>query len=105
MDLELVTAALSKVTAALDADIQNASLGGSELSANENDAQQLCHECLNIVQQLSDSLSSLQRVKGNPLHGSSRNGKWESLRRPFKLSGPRMRLNRCASDWMDIDNN
>ena len=46
VDLELVAAALSKVTAALDADIQNASLGGSELSANENDAQQLCHECV-----------------------------------------------------------
>jgi hypothetical protein len=62
VDLELVAAALSKVTAALDVDVHKASIGGKELSANENDVQQLRHECLNIAQRFSGSLSSLSRV-------------------------------------------
>jgi hypothetical protein len=61
VDLELVTAALSKATAALDADVQKASLGVKKLLANENDIQELCHECLNIAEQLSGSLSSLSK--------------------------------------------
>jgi hypothetical protein len=60
VDLELVAAALSKVTAALDVDVHKASIGGKELSANENDVQQLRHECLNIAQR-AGSLSSLSR--------------------------------------------
>jgi len=62
VDLELVAAALSKVTAALDVDVHKASIGGKELSANENDVQQLRHECLNIAQRFSGSLSSLSRL-------------------------------------------
>ena len=89
MDLELVTAAL-------DADVQKSSLGGRELSANENDVQQPCHECLNIARLLSKATSCMAEAGI---------GSWTAFARPFKLSGPRMRLNYCASDWMDIDNN
>ena len=56
VDLELVTAALSKVTAAPDADARKASLGEKLLSPNENDVQQLRHECLNTAQRFSGSL-------------------------------------------------
>jgi hypothetical protein len=89
VDLELVTAAL-------DADVQKASLGGRELWANENDVQQPCHECLNIARLLSKATSCMAEAGI---------GSWKAFARPFKLSGPRMRLNYCVSDWMDIDNN
>jgi hypothetical protein len=89
VDLELVTAAL-------DADVQKASLGRRELSANENDVQQPCHECLNIALLLS---------KATPCMAEAGIGSWKAFARPFKLSGSRMTLNHCASDWIDIDSN